>query len=282
MRRGWYIMNRSRGLYSCKTLISVIVMLICLSMSVVLTQSASQDVEKTEVKNKLKLEKTFNIPVLMFHHFKESVSKEYYCTTMTPELFEEHLKALKDNEFETITLDNLYNGNLPEKPVLITMDDGYKSNYSYAYPLLKNYNMNAVIFVVTSKVGDKTPWLPRFTWEEAKEMEESGVIEIACHGLTHINHADLSADELKLSVEKSINDIEQNLGKRKVRAFSYPYGKFSNKTIKILDELDFKIQMTGIGKYTYNKDCVNNINRICIRGDMSGKDLIKAIKRASR
>ncbi|MBQ7935236.1 MAG: polysaccharide deacetylase family protein, partial [Clostridia bacterium] len=81
-----------------------------------------------------------------------------------------------------------YGGILPEKPVCITIDDGYLSNYEIAWPILKQYGMKATIFAIGSSVGDTQyykdtlyPITPHFSYEEAEEMLLSGVIDLQSH-----------------------------------------------------------------------------------------------------
>jgi len=124
---------------------------------------------------------TKNIPILTYHHIKESANDN---TTITAEQFENHLKILKKNNYNTIQISDLikyvYNGiELPSNPILITFDDGYYSNYEYAFPLLKKYDMKATIFVIGISVGKDTykntnnPITPHFGYDKAKEMQDS-------------------------------------------------------------------------------------------------------------
>src|SRR5690606_1373661 len=80
----------------------------------------------------------------------------------------------------------------PPNPIMITMDDGYESNYIYAYPVLKEYNMKATIFLITSLIKNEEEkhllkGIPKLSWEQIQEMSESGLIEFHSH--THDAHA---------------------------------------------------------------------------------------------
>lgn len=100
------------------------------------------------------------IPVLLYHNFVTIVpdsDPDNYSYINTPESFEENIKTLLDNGYTTISfkdLNDAYSGKstLPNKPIIITFDDGYYSNYEYIYPILKKYNVKASIFVVTDKI----------------------------------------------------------------------------------------------------------------------------------
>lgn len=112
---------------------------------------------------------------------------------ITPEVFEEHLEALSQAGYTAVLFQDLIDfvyegGTLPEKPVCITIDDGYLSNYEVAWPLLERYGMNATIFVIGSNIGHtelykdtQYPITPHFSWDQAREMQASGVIDIQCH-----------------------------------------------------------------------------------------------------
>lgn len=105
------------------------------------------------------------IAVLCYHNIATSIEKSNYLEesdcTITVENFKEHLDYLKNNNYKTLTMNEFYNWktrnlNLPYKSVLITFDDGFLSNYEYAFQLLKEYNMNATVFVVGSFIDSST------------------------------------------------------------------------------------------------------------------------------
>ena len=94
----------------------------------------------------------------MYHHIDEKGNEE---TTITPETFKSHINALEENGRNAVSLSQIeeyvYKGaELPENPVLITVDDGYMSNYSYGYPMLKEKGMKGAIFTVGSTFGKDT------------------------------------------------------------------------------------------------------------------------------
>lgn len=100
------------------------------------------------------------IPVLLYHNFVAVVPEsdtDNYQYINTPQSFEENIKVLLENGYTIISMEELNNANngkieLPSKPILITFDDGYYSNYEYIYPILQKYHVKASIFVVTDKV----------------------------------------------------------------------------------------------------------------------------------
>ena len=112
-----------------------------------------------EYKNRKKSD--VKIPILLYHDFVTTVpdsDPDNFNYINTPESFEENIKVLLENGYTFISMEELNEAinkkiELPEKPILINMDDGYYSNYEYIYPILKKYNVKASIFVVTDKIG---------------------------------------------------------------------------------------------------------------------------------
>ncbi|MCF6410089.1 polysaccharide deacetylase family protein [Pseudalkalibacillus salsuginis] len=134
-----------------------------------------------EVSANARLTSPTEIPILMYHHFTESET-----TTVSVERFKEQMLAIKNAGYNTITDDQLYRflyykKPLPEKLIMITMDDSYESNYIHAYPILKELGMKATIYIVVSD-QEKTPGtIPHLTWEQTEEMYKSGVMDIQSH-----------------------------------------------------------------------------------------------------
>jgi len=122
------------------------------------------------------------IPVLMYHHFTEKDSSSI-DTIVSAKMFEEQMNALRDAEYVAVTPDELCDfasgtGELPQNPILITMDDGYTSNLTIAAPILEKYGMKATIFSIGIYEGkEKSPHtnepmdIPRFPLEAAKALD---------------------------------------------------------------------------------------------------------------
>ena len=133
---------------------------------------------------------TADVPVLLYHHIAEDAA-DY--TTVTPETFEEQMRFLAENGYHTVTIQQMidyvcHGGELPDKPVCVTFDDGYLSNYEYAWPILERYGLNATIYAIGVSVGHDRYYkdtqfelTPHFSYEQAREMMESGVIDVQSH-----------------------------------------------------------------------------------------------------
>lgn len=129
--------------------------------------------------------------VLTYHHISNN---PFSGITITPERFEEDLKMLRDNNFNVISLREMINAmegksELPQNAVVITFDDGIESFYNYAYPLLKEYNMPAVQFIITARNESYKPSdneLNPLSPMQITEMFQSGLIDIQSH--THNSH----------------------------------------------------------------------------------------------
>ena len=179
------------------------------------------------------------IPVLLYHNFVITVPNEdsdNFNYINTPESFEENIKVLLDNGYTIISMKELNDANnlrieLPPKPILITFDDGYYSNYEYIYPILKKYNVKASIFVVTDKMGKEIDGIKYLGWNECLEMQESELVEIFSHSKRHVFYDKLPVREICNDVTESYKVIEEKLGNKKFKAFAYPYGAYTKWTV---------------------------------------------------
>jgi peptidoglycan/xylan/chitin deacetylase (PgdA/CDA1 family)/glycosyltransferase involved in cell wall biosynthesis len=176
------------------------------------------------------------IPVLMYHKVvSEPVHGSQHGTWVTVERFARHLRSLRRRGMTTITLRDCAAAvrgekQLPPRPVILTFDDGYLDNYTNAFPLLKQFGMTGVIFLVAdaalaSNAWDAPagePWAPLMTRDQVLEMAEYG-IEFGSHTLTHPRLPDLSCEELREELCESKRTLESWLG-RPVPSLAYPYG----------------------------------------------------------
>lgn len=214
-------------------------------------------------------QKNINVPILMFHHLSLDSSKWNYIT-MSPDRFEEKMHKLKQSGFNTISFKDYIdyiNGKmvLPKNPIIITFDDGYYSNYEYAFPILKKLNMKATISVVGWSMGrelgkDNISSINKhFTWEQAKEMYDSGLIDIQSHSYDlhdynrdsmGVNRKAYESQEqyekrFKDDTYKMMNLIKTHIGNEPL-VYTYPYGIYNETTEKVLKELGYKVTLTTI------------------------------------
>jgi len=235
------------------------------------------------------------VPVLMYHHFDPDPGKTS-STVMTPHTFKSQLLHLKRLGYETITLEQLHlfltqGLDLPPNPLLITIDDGYLSTYTYAYPILKELNMKATVFAIVSFREQADLMYPHFDWEQAREMADSGVIDIqshtyACHYLwmdssgCWVSGAKRLDKEYQSQYEQRIyddfllakNTLEEKLG-RNVNAMAYPYGYFDANIKKIAAETGYQLAFTVQEGVTLPGDDLLVLPRINVPGHFTGADL---------
>lgn len=176
------------------------------------------------------------IPVLNYH----KVADVHIALSIPPDEFARQLQYLADNHYSSVTLDELYaalheGAALPPNPVMITFDDGYDDNYSAAFPLLQTYGYRAVIFVITDLMG-RPGYL---TWEQAKEMSDSGLVEIASHTVSHNALTERSDEQIRYEMTKSKQLIEEHLGNQ-VSFIAYPTGSFNLHVASLIKEAGYR------------------------------------------
>ncbi len=199
--------------------------------------------------------------------------------SVPPEDFDKQMKYLYDHGYHTISPDDLYNsleGNaeLPENPVLITFDDGYRDNYENAYPILQKYGFKGTIFGTTSYLGV----YPNYTtWDMAREMDANG-ISIESHTVDHKSMTDLTDEQLRSELVDSKRKAEEELG-HEVDYMAYPTGTYNLHIAQLVKEAGYKAAFTI--KYG-NVDKASNIyalERVPIfQTEQTNKDFVERIR----
>ncbi len=187
------------------------------------------------------------VPVLMYHRLAEVPGDR---NALPPEKFREQLDYLKSHGYHTITMDELFlyyhDGKpLPPKPVLLTFDDGYADNLTYALPLLKEYQMKATVFPISGWVGKENKWedfhkalTTTMSWDELKQWHNAG-LQIGSHTVNHPFLSRLTGDSLKDEIRCSKDTLELQLG-MKIEYLCYPYGDFNEETKRAAQEAGYK------------------------------------------
>lgn len=229
------------------------------------------------------------LPALMYHKIGEAPPGSKLAKLWVSAAdFRAQLEHLRDGGYAAIGLSDWRDAEtgvkpLPEKPVLITFDDGYMNNYEAAYPLLREFGMKGVVFLVHEAVGRHNgwenpalePWLKMLTWAQVKEMQDSGVIEFGSHGMRHRNLAETPLDEARWEAAESKLRLEEKLG-REVLGFAYPYGagaflpEVRAAVLQAGYRFDFSIKQ-GISRLPWNRER-GPVRRLLIRGDDSMLD----------
>lgn len=220
-------------------------------------------------------ETEIGLPVLMYHSVCENPSKAGKFVVSEQNLRSD-LEYIKNNGYHTISaaelIDFVENGTpLPENPIMLTFDDGYYNNYKLAYPLLKEYNMKAVISIIGrytdmySEIPEENINYSHITWDEAREMIASGLVEIQNHSYnSHTTDKGRNGTKKKQGESEAAyteyiyedigglqKKIEEELGYTPI-LFAYPFGSVSEASYVPLKKLGFKITLS----------CEEKINRI--------------------
>lgn len=227
------------------------------------------------------------VPIIMYHSILKDPSRSNKYT-VTPTVLEEDLKYIKDKGYTTVTITNLIsyvydNKPLPEKPIVLTFDDGHYNNYGYLFPLLEKYDMKAVISIVGSYTDKFTETdeanlnYSYLRWKDIKELMDTGRIEFQNH--TYNLHSNTGKrigtkkikgetdEHYKNVLEEDILKLQQEFKENTnyiPQCFTYPFGGISNASLDIIKELGFKASLSceqGINKLTKNPNSLYLLKR---------------------
>jgi len=201
-----------------------------------------------------------DVPIIMYHLVTER-PKYVGKYGITPDQLEQDLIYLKENGYTTVVMQDLINfvehgKTLPQKPIVLTFDDGNSSDYNYLFPLLQKHKMKAVLAIigeVTDRYttdAEKTPSakFPNMTWPQVKELHESDFFEIQSHGYdvhgkrgsgnkkgesAEVYYSRLTADLKKLQ-----DACQENLGYTP-NTFVYPLGIVGKNSKEIITDMGF-------------------------------------------
>ena len=237
---------------------------------------------------------TGGIAVLAYHHFMTEEEKKMYqkdnYNVISVENFEEQLKYLKEHNYNSISIEQLecYMKNeceMPEKAVLITIDDGNISSYYKALPILEKYKFNSAVFVINSRTNKITEECTAETFcflgedllTDIRENHPSMVIGSHSNKLHDIidgtNPIDiLNEDELYEDVKTAKDNLNTTY-------YAYPFGRYNDKIINALKKAGYTMAFTfKDNKKAKKGDNLFKIPRIEIRGDYNINDFANQIE----
>jgi len=192
------------------------------------------------------------VPILMYHYVSSpapNADRLRRELSVEPTRFEQQMRWLQNNGYTTITLDELHahlqdGAPLPEKPVVLTFDDGHIEHYSFVYPLLRSLNMTGTFFIVADFATYAYTNPEYLDWKQAKEMADGGM-RIESHARTHRDLRNRSFQFLVWELLGSIEQIEAYTGRRP-RFFCYPAGQYDAAVIRVLKSVDMLGAVTTV------------------------------------
>jgi peptidoglycan/xylan/chitin deacetylase (PgdA/CDA1 family) len=214
-----------------------------------------------------------DVPVLMYHHVSElPPDADVYRQdlTVSPEAFEAQLQYLDEAGYHPITLTDVYLNlmegyPLPEKPVVLTFDDGYRDAYEVVFPKLLDRGFPATFFVLATPAHHESE--DHLTWAQMTEMSEAGM-SIQAHGRDHVDLRDRPYDFLVYQILGIKEAVEQHTRKAP-RFFCYPSGRRDADVIKVLESADYWGAVTTEWGRTYTRENLFEMPRLRIKGEDS-------------
>lgn len=206
-------------------------------------------------------DKPVSISILMYHEIGEGPD----CMWVSAQDFYNQMKYLHDNRYQTITLSQaveLLKGHYDTgKMVVLTFDDGYDTFYTNAWPVLREFNQRASLFIISDLVGQ-----PGYmSWEQINTLASNGV-EIGGHTRTHPFLTNLDSSQAGMEIMGGKQDIESKLG-LKITMFCYPTGKYNPEVIKEVTTAGYNAAVTMVQGRASSTDNVLLLPRLGVYKD---------------
>ncbi len=226
---------------------------------------------------------TFRVPILMYHYVeyvhdqRDTIRKSL---ALTPFVFEKQLQTLIGGGYTFITTKDMADvldgkARLPDKPIILTFDDGYGDFYTDVFPLLKKYNARAVAYIVPG-FSDKLNYM---TSAQVGEVAKSGIVEIAAHTMHHVWLKGMSKEQATYEIEESKKMLEANYG-IPVVSFAYPYGAFDAQAAAIAKKVGFRTAVSTVPGIESSKN--NQFFLYRIRpGGRTGQDFLNFLSQST-
>lgn len=219
-------------------------------------------------------------PILIYHYVeyvrdeKDTIRKSL---SITPYIFIHQIETLKNASYTFITASELIDildgrMELPQKPILLSFDDGYRDFYTDVFPILKKYRVKAVTYIVSGFL-DKPNYM--FTWQ-IKEIAKSRLVEIGAHTVHHVALRGLSPAIARYEIEESKKELEKIIN-APIVSFAYPDGSFDNQATEIVREAGLKSAVTVMHGFEVSRENKFSLFRIH-PGDKTGNSLLNFLE----
>lgn len=225
----------------------------------VVPADVKQEIEKQKKLYALTELPTVRVPILMYHYveyIRDPNDKTRQSLNTLPIVLDEQVKTLKQAGYTFMTageLSDVLLGKkiLPQKPIVLTFDDGYRDFYIDAYPILKKYNAKATQYVIAGFLDHPNHM---FT-SDLIRISKDGLVEIGAHTVTHVWLKDALLTDVSYQVTESKKILEKRTGKEVV-SFAYPFGAFDKQATEVVKDAGFTNGVStvpGISQSFFNR-----------------------------
>lgn len=230
------------------------------------------------------------VPILLYHSIADEAAPRFRPWTVSPELFAAHMDHLAAEGYRPVTVSRLEGaatGNgpaLPEKPVLVTFDDGFADFHTAALPVLERHGFPATLYVTSGYVGRTARWLERegegnrrmLTWAELQDVAERGV-EVGAHSHTHPKLDEIGTRAAKDQIVRSRHVLEDHL-QRPMRSFAYPHGYHGPRVRQQVVDAGFCSAAAVRHAMSSTEDDVFGLARIIVHADTTVPELDRLLQ----
>src|SRR5213596_788538 len=228
------------------------------------------------------VDQTAQTIIFCYHRLVDKI--RYPGTEITPAAFEAQMKELKDRGITVIPMQDLLawkrgEKNIPPRCAVISFDDGWKSQYEVAWPIMKKFGYTFTMFIYTEGVrGGHFGGGEAITWEQLAEMRDAGV-DIQAHSETHqdlrkpydkIAKKKLSPPEYEQWLQNEVGRCKETLEQRlgiKVNCFAVPYGFYNQHVKEIATRAGYEAIFTVYGQPITYRSATDSLGRYLIEGN---------------
>ena len=208
---------------------------------------------------------SLKVPILLYHYVEDNTDeRDFLRTSMAtrPYFFEIQMKYLSFSGYTAISpsdLKSAFDGdtNLPEKPVIISFDDGFRDYYYNAFPVLKKYNLHAIVYMIANHIGRSG----NLTVEMLREMVDSGVFELGSHTLNHVWLSQVGQGEARREIFES-KKVLSDIFNYPVKHFAYPGGFEAPWVVNLVREAGYETAVTTKMGIIQTPDKILSLKRV--------------------
>lgn len=228
------------------------------------------------------------IPVLLYHSVAGDVDGAFAPYTVSPATFARHLDLVVESGSTALTFSGLVDAltgaaPMPERPVVITFDDGFADFATAAWPELATRRLPATLYVTTGALGSTSTWLerdgagdrPMLTWDDVVALDAAGC-EIGAHTVTHVPLDCVDRPLAEREIRGSRAALEDALG-HEVRTFAYPHGHHDRHVRRLVIDAGFESAAAVRNALSHPRDDVFAVARVTVRRDDSDARIAELI-----